>query len=53
MDMDNRETLRRVWISQAHDRYRVSPTAQDLDDIALAIDISMAGMTEEEAAALL
>ncbi len=51
-DMDKRETLRRLWISERQDRYHAT-TEKDMEFIISQIDECINALTDEQVEELL
>ena len=48
-----REALRQTWISQAMDRYRVSPSKYNMEQIIAAVDQAVDKLDDDQVARLL
>ena len=48
-----REALRQTWISQAMDRYRVSPSKYNMEQIIAEVDETIAKLSNDQVAELL
>jgi beta-xylosidase len=51
--MDYRDTLMRVWVSQAQDRWRVSPERYEMDALVDRVRVEVYSMSEQQARELL